>query len=136
MNICAKRAYPRVNEVLEALKLSHQDQIGFKAQQLATINAVAVMELVRDAPLLFEKSSEPEDKRRILNIIFRNLELHGDTLLLKYKKPFDSMAFCKKILLWLGMRDSNPRMLVPETSALPLGESPLHERTLFYHIWW
>jgi hypothetical protein len=26
---------------------------------------------------------------------------------------------------WLGMRDSNPRMLVPETSALPLGESPL-----------
>ena len=25
---------------------------------------------------------------------------------------------------WLGMRDSNPRMLVPETSALPLGESP------------
>jgi site-specific DNA recombinase len=26
---------------------------------------------------------------------------------------------------WLGMRDSNPRMLVPETSALPLGESPI-----------
>ena len=26
---------------------------------------------------------------------------------------------------WLGMRDSNPRMLVPETSALPLGESPM-----------
>ena len=26
---------------------------------------------------------------------------------------------------WLGMRDSNPRMLVPETSALPLGESPV-----------
>ena len=27
--------------------------------------------------------------------------------------------------IWLGMRDSNPRILVPETSALPLGESPL-----------
>jgi hypothetical protein len=26
---------------------------------------------------------------------------------------------------WLGMRDSNPRILVPETSALPLGESPI-----------
>ena len=25
---------------------------------------------------------------------------------------------------WLGMRDSNPRMLGPEPSALPLGESP------------
>ena len=26
---------------------------------------------------------------------------------------------------WLGMRDSNPRMLGPEPSALPLGESPI-----------
>ena len=33
---------------------------------------------------------------------------------------------------WLGMRDSNPRMLVPETSALPLGESPkLHHSIIF-----
>ena len=28
--------------------------------------------------------------------------------------------------IWLGMRDSNPRMLGPEPSALPLGESPIH----------
>jgi hypothetical protein len=27
--------------------------------------------------------------------------------------------------IWLGMRDSNPRILVPETSALPLGQSPI-----------
>ena len=26
---------------------------------------------------------------------------------------------------WLGWRDSNPRMLVPETSALPLGDTPM-----------
>ena len=26
--------------------------------------------------------------------------------------------------IWLGMRDSNPRMLGPEPSALPLGDSP------------
>jgi hypothetical protein len=26
---------------------------------------------------------------------------------------------------WLGWRDSNPRMLVPETSALPLGDTPI-----------
>ena len=25
---------------------------------------------------------------------------------------------------WLGMRDSNPRMVGPEPTALPLGESP------------
>ena len=29
--------------------------------------------------------------------------------------------------IWLGMRDSNPRMLGPEPSALPLGESPTLE---------
>lgn len=27
--------------------------------------------------------------------------------------------------IWLGRRDSNPRMLVPKTSALPLGDAPL-----------
>ena len=27
--------------------------------------------------------------------------------------------------LWLGMRDSNPRMPGPEPGALPLGESPV-----------
>ncbi len=27
--------------------------------------------------------------------------------------------------IWLGMRDSNPRMRGPEPRALPLGESPL-----------
>lgn len=33
----------------------------------------------------------------------------------------------RKYFLWLGMRDSNPRMLGPEPSALPLGESPTHK---------
>ncbi len=32
-----------------------------------------------------------------------------------------------RIFSWLGMRDSNPRMLGPEPSALPLGESPTLE---------
>ena len=27
--------------------------------------------------------------------------------------------------IWLGWRDLNPRMLVPKTSALPLGDIPL-----------
>ena len=27
--------------------------------------------------------------------------------------------------IWLGMRDSNPRMLEPKSSALPLGEPPI-----------
>ena len=152
------------DEVVTALKLSHSDQIAFRARQLASINteltklesrstrlydsyldgdidkpvyksksieinqqkeklndrltsiesatgeyynnAVSVMELVRDAPQLFEKSSEPEEIRRILNILFQNLELHGNRLLLKYKKPFDSMAYLQKNSSWLGIVDA------------------------------
>ena len=30
-----------------------------------------------------------------------------------------------RLFSWLGWRDSNPRMLVPETSALPLGDTPI-----------
>ena len=29
------------------------------------------------------------------------------------------------IKIWLGWRDSNPRMLAPKASALPLGDIPL-----------
>ncbi len=32
---------------------------------------------------------------------------------------------------WLGWRDSNPRMLGPKPSALPLGDTP--KRLLVYH---
>lgn len=28
--------------------------------------------------------------------------------------------------IWLGRRDSNPRMLGPKPSALPLGHSPIY----------
>ena len=28
---------------------------------------------------------------------------------------------------WLGRRDSNPRMPVPKTGALPLGDAPMYE---------
>ncbi len=28
--------------------------------------------------------------------------------------------------MWLGMRDSNPRMSAPKADALPLGESPTY----------
>jgi hypothetical protein len=31
----------------------------------------------------------------------------------------------KNFIIWLGMRDSNPRMPVPKTGALPLGEFPI-----------
>ena len=37
-----------------------------------------------------------------------------------------------RFFIWLGWQGSNLRMLVPETSALPLGESPIQVKV--YHI--
>jgi uncharacterized phage infection (PIP) family protein YhgE len=151
------------NEVLETLRLSHQDAITFKKRQTATIqaelqkvtsraerlyesyldcdidreeykqrrtnydqqktslenrlstldtagndyydNAVAIMGLARNASLLFEKSSEVPEKQQFLKMIFQNLELKGRQLIWKYKKPFDSMAFCHDSSLWLPLVD-------------------------------
>ena len=44
----------------------------------------------------------------------------GRTILSNKKKP--AAGFCFK---WLGCRDSNPGMLVSETRALPLGDTPI-----------
>jgi hypothetical protein len=64
------------------------------------------MNLVRDASEIL-KSSKMERKRQIINIVFQNLELHGNQLRWKYKKPFDSMASYTNDSSWLGRRDSN-----------------------------
>jgi hypothetical protein len=40
------------------------------------------------------------------------------------KMPHFTGVFSVRIL-WLGRQDSNLRMLVPKTSALPLGHAPL-----------
>ena len=155
------------DQVINALRLAHQDKITFKARQLGLLNAsltkaesrlsrlyesyldgditkdfykakkleltteqsqlhtklasidtagkeyydnsLRVMELVQNAPLLFRKTTDPEEKRQILNMLFQNLELKDDQLRWKYKKPYDSMASYTNDSSWLGMRDSNPR---------------------------
>ena len=44
-----------------------------------------------------------------------------------------SPALCS---IWLGMRDSNPRMPGPEPGALPLGESPICDKRILYYENW
>lgn len=63
-------------------------------------NAILIMDLVRNASLLFEQCSEMEQKRHFLNLLFQNLELHESQLRWKYKKPFDSMASFENCPMW------------------------------------
>lgn len=128
-------------------ELYREKSVAFKIntqevqQKLATLDnasdefyesAIQVMELARDASDFF-KSSELSQKRQLLDMVLQNLELCDDQLRWKYKKPFDSMASCTNNSSWLGWRDSNPRMLEPEPSALPLGDIPIRdEQSLLY----
>ncbi len=63
-------------------------------------NMSAIMELVRDAPLLFEQSSIIHQKRQLLKLVFSNLELFGKELRWKLKRPFDSMVKIKGCPSW------------------------------------
>lgn len=63
-------------------------------------NSLAVMELVRNAPLLFTESSEVTQKRQIIKLLFQNLELDGNKLRYKLRKPFDSIVKIKGCLSW------------------------------------
>lgn len=57
---------------------------------------------------LNQTKNTPDDNRGVLDDQLRSLGLYS---------------------IWLGVRDSNPRMLVPKTSVLPLDEPPTCNRT-------
>ena len=120
-----KEIYKAKNRDMKTQKMSIDQKLSSldAASEEYYDSGVRIMELVRNASKIFQ-SSEMEEKRQLLQFVLQNLELHDRQLRWKYKKPYDSMASYKNDSTWLGWRDSNPRMLVPETSALPLGDTP------------
>ena len=72
------------------------------------------------------KVAKVNEKRQILSLLLSNLQFDGENVHYTLKEPFEGLFLCPGRSIWLGMRDSNPRMLGPEPSALPLGESPTH----------
>ena len=67
-----------------------------------------LLKLAKDLPNLFEKA-EIQKKRTLLKMVVSNLELDGDLLRWKYKKPFEMMAYCNEINSWLRQLGSNQR---------------------------
>ena len=51
---------------------------------------------------LFE-SSKIEQKRKLINYVFSNLELEGTTLRYNLRQPFDLMVDCSTRSEWLGL---------------------------------
>lgn len=82
----------------------------------------AIMTLVKNAPLLFTQSSKIDLKRRLLNLIFSNFELDGQQLRYKYKKPFDTMAFCANCPMWSGLLDAFQEELMTNNPVFQLAK--------------
>ena len=70
-------------------------------------NAVEVLTLLKQAPELFSESSELDEKRQIINFLFRNLTLTNGKLGYELKNPFAKMDFSEHCSDWLPGLDSN-----------------------------
>ena len=70
------------------------------------------------------KVAKVNEKRQILGLLLSNLEFDGENVHYTLKEPWGRLFLSSNRSVWLGMRDSNPRMVGPEPTALPLGESP------------
>ena len=63
------------------------------------ITANTILSLAQRAHQLF-KSSEPEEKRQIINFVFQNLRLDGENLLFKTKTPFEEVLLANATHNW------------------------------------
>ena len=86
-------------EQKESLELASDDYYSTVSYLLKLANGIEN---------LFLKANH-EQKRSILNLIVSNLQLDGDLLRWKYKKPFETMVLCTEMNSWLRRLDSNQR---------------------------
>ncbi len=87
-------------------KISDQIKKHLKADETFKTTVNTVFSIASMAYELFE-SSKIEQKRKLINYVFSNLELEGVTLRYSLRKPFDLMVDCTTRSEWLGHKDSN-----------------------------
>ena len=69
---------------------------------------ITVVELASGALETF-KGSTIEGKRKLINLVFANLELKDGKLDFKLRPPFDGFVKCSKMEEWRNRGDSNLR---------------------------
>lgn len=77
-----------------------------KADDDYYITATYLLKLASKASILFE-SSEPEEKRLLLNMVVQNATLNGTIVDYDLKKPFDTILVSANSQSWLPRVDSN-----------------------------
>ncbi|MEX0999760.1 MAG: hypothetical protein WD000_07360 [Thermodesulfobacteriota bacterium] len=93
--------YDRKCQELKTIQYNINDQIKnhLKADETFKITVNTVLSIAYMAFDLFE-SSKIEQKRKLINYVFSNLELNGATLRYSLKKPFDLMVDCTTHSEW------------------------------------
>jgi site-specific DNA recombinase len=77
-------------------------------QPLATVTAQKILELAKQAEILY-KSQDPAEQRRLLETVLSNCLFDRGTLSPTYSKPFDLLVRGNKTGDWLLRLDSNHR---------------------------
>ena len=103
---------------LRQQEIEHQLSSHTQADETYHYTLSALIELASRAHECFARASV-EQKRKLLTLIFANLEMQGTTLCYTLHKPFDTLAEIPLNVNWQGRQDSNLRPAVLETAALP-----------------
>lgn len=104
-------------------EITSEMQAHVSGDETCLITAETVLGLAKNARKIFE-SSNFDEKRQLLNFVYSNLWLDGENLLTELREPFSSMTNIQDQPGWLGWEDSNLRVPIPKTGALPLGYIP------------
>ena len=83
-------------------QINEQIKNHLKADESFQVTVNTVLSLASKAYEIFE-SSNIEQKRKLINYVFSNLQLRGVTLEYHLKKPFDLMVDCTTYSEWLGL---------------------------------
>ena len=106
-------------------EITFEMQAHVDSDESCLITIKTVLDLAKHAREIFE-SSNFEEKQRLLKFVHSNLKLDGENLLVELQEPFSTLAKSSNQPVWLGRKDSNLRMSVPKTDALPLGDAPVN----------
>ena len=113
----------------ELSEIQRREERLDKADQQFYVTAGYLLSIFEHAEKLFEVA-QTDEKRQIIGLILSNLQLDGKKFTFTLKEPFASVLSHANGSLWLGWRDSNPRMTGPEPVALPLGDTPVSRKII------
>lgn len=91
-------------------------------QGLITLKYLAGLLLMSDRIWNFLNNDK---KQQVLKLLCSEILLDGKNVDISIRKPILALAKIGSCQVWLGWQDSNLRMPVPKTGALPLGDTPI-----------